>query len=86
MIRTTVRISGMICGMCEAHVNGAVRNTFRVRKVSSSRSKGETVIESDEPIDYEELRRVVAGAGYTVLSADAEETEKKTLFRGFRKR
>ena len=28
MIRTTVRVSGMACGMCEAHVNDAVRSAF----------------------------------------------------------
>ena len=46
MIRTTVRISGMVCRMCEAHVNDAVRSAFAVKKVSPFRARGETVIES----------------------------------------
>ena len=25
MIKTTLRIDGMMCGMCEAHVNDAIR-------------------------------------------------------------
>ena len=59
MIRTTVQISGMVCGMCEAHVNDAVRSAFQVKKVSSSRSKGETVIESEKPLDHEKLRQII---------------------------
>ena len=68
MVKTTVSISGMICGMCEAHVNDAVRAAFPVKKVRSSRSKGETVILSEAPLDKEKLRQTIAGAGYIVLS------------------
>lgn len=31
MIRITVGIEGMARGMCEAHINEAVRNAFRVK-------------------------------------------------------
>ena len=68
MVKTTVSISGMICGMCEAHVNDAIRAAFPVKKVRSSRSKGETVILSEVPLDKEKLRQTIAGAGYIVLS------------------
>ena len=68
MTRTTVQISGMICGMCEAHVNDAVRAAFQVKKVSSSRNRGETVIESEEPLDHDKLRQVI---GNTVMECDS---------------
>ena len=32
MFRTVVDIDGMMCGMCESHVNDAVRNNFKVKK------------------------------------------------------
>ena len=51
MIKTTVKVDGMMCGMCESHVNDAVRKAFQVDKVTSSHSKGETVIISDGPVD-----------------------------------
>lgn len=35
MVKTIVGIEGMACGMCEAHVNEAVRNAFQVKKVVS---------------------------------------------------
>ena len=44
MWKYTVRVDGMMCGMCEAHVNDAIRKNFAVKKVSSSHSKGETVV------------------------------------------
>ena len=81
MIRTTVQISGMVCGMCEAHVNDAVRSAFRVKKVSSSRSKGETVIESEKPLDHEKLRQIIHNTGYLMLFATEEEIAKKSLIR-----
>ena len=73
MIKTTVQVSGMVCGMCETHINDAVRAAFRVRKVQSSRKKGETVILSETPIDQEKLRQVINGTGYISLSIREEE-------------
>lgn len=40
MIKTIVKIDGMMCGMCEAHVNDAIRNHFEVKKVKVSNEKG----------------------------------------------
>jgi len=68
----------MICGMCEAHVNDAVRSAFQVRKVSSSRNRGETVIESEEPLDPEKLRQVIGNTGYVMLSASEQEITGKS--------
>ena len=83
MIKTTVQISGMICGMCEAHINDAVRAAVPVRKVTSSRKNRETVILSDEPINTEKLRQVIAEAGYIMHSSGEETVEpKKSLWRG----
>ncbi len=28
MVKTTLKIDGMMCGMCESHVNDAIRNAF----------------------------------------------------------
>ena len=48
MYRITVNVDGMACGMCEAHVNDAVRKAFDVKKVSSSHSKKQTVIVTED--------------------------------------
>ena len=60
MIQTTVKVSGMACSMCEAHINDTIRGAFSVEKVSSSHSKVETVIVSKEPLDENALRNAMA--------------------------
>lgn len=70
----------MACGMCEAHINEAVRNAFPVRKVSSSHTKKQTVIVTEQDIAEGELERVIANAGYEVVSVSREPYQKKGLF------
>ena len=77
MIKTTVGIDGMMCGMCESHVNDAIRKSFDIQKVSSSHSKKKTEIISEEAIDEDKLRAVIDETGYTVLSVDSEPYKKK---------
>ena len=64
MVKITVGIDGMACGMCEAHINEVVRNAFPVKKVTSSHTKKETVILADREIPEPALRKVIAEAGY----------------------
>ena len=84
MVKITVGIEGMACGMCEAHINEAVRNTFQVKKVSSSHTKKQTVIIAEKNIPEQELKNVVAKAGYDAISVSSEPYEKKGLFSAFR--
>lgn len=80
MIKTTLKIDGMMCGMCEAHMNDAIRAVFRVKKVTSSHAKGETVIISEDAPDETKLRETVAATGYTLCGIASEPYEKKGLF------
>ena len=81
MIKMTVGIEGMACGMCEAHVNEAIRNTFRVKKGTSSHTKKQTIILAEQDIPEEDLKNVVAKAGYEVVSVNSEPYEKKGWFK-----
>jgi copper chaperone len=85
MYETTVKISGMVCGMCEAHINDAVRRAFPVKKAASSHARGETVILSERPLDEQKLRAAITEAGYDVASVRVEPCEKRGLF-GFLKK
>lgn len=80
MVKITVGIDGMACGMCEVHINEAVRNAFAVKKVTSSHTKNVTVILAEREIPESELRKVIAEAGYDVMSVNRESYEKKGLF------
>ena len=85
MTEITVGVEGMKCGHCEAHVNDTVRAAFpSVKKVTSSHSKGQTVILTEEDIPEDKLRETIDKTGYTVTSVSAKPYEKKGLF-GFRK-
>lgn len=83
MVKITMGIEGMACGMCEAHINGAVRNAFQVKKVTSSYTKKQTVILAQTDISEQELKSVVAKAGYDAVSVSSEPYEKKRLFGRF---
>ena len=80
MLKITVQVDGMMCGMCESHVNEAVRKAFKVKKVTSSHSKGQTVILTENDIDEGTLRSAIGATGYEVKSVSREPYEKKRLF------
>ena len=61
-----VKIEGMKCGMCEEHVNDAIKNNFNVKKVRSSHKKGLTTIKAASDIDTEKLKEIIKNEGYTV--------------------
>ena len=77
MIKITLQIDGMACGMCESHINDAVRNAFPVKKVVSSFRKGLTEIIAEQALDQDALRTVIDATGYTVTSIESEPYEKK---------
>lgn len=85
MTRITVQIDGMRCGMCESHINDAIRRNFRVKKVASSHAKGICVLFAEEDIPDDALRAAIESTGYRVLAVRREDAggkpaEKKGLF------
>ena len=84
MYKITLNIDGMMCGMCEAHINDTVRKFFKVKKVSSSHGKGICEIIAPEVISEEALHKAIDETGYTVTGYACEPYEKKGLF-GFKK-
>ena len=80
MIQTTIGIDGMMCEMCEAHINDAIRKNFAVKSAKSNRKKKQCVVVSDAPLDEERIRSVIANTGYDLLSITSEPFQKKKLF------
>ena len=85
MVQTTLKVNGMMCGMCESHINDVVRKTAQVEKVTSSHTKGETVIVSEQALDIETLKQAIAATGYTVTGAETRPYEKKGFFTFWKK-
>ena len=80
MQQITVKIDGMMCGMCESHINDAIRRSFTVKKVTSSHTKGETVILTESDINKDALQSALNATGYRVLSIESMPYKKKSLF------
>ena len=85
MVKITLQVEGMQCGMCEAHVNDAIRRAFAVKKVTSSHSKKQTVILSEDDIEEQDLRDAIGKTGYEVVAVAKEPYEKQGRFSAFRK-
>ncbi|WP_316630863.1 heavy metal-associated domain-containing protein [uncultured Ruminococcus sp.] len=77
MIKTTLKIDGMMCSMCESHINDTIRKDFNIKKVSSSHTKGITEIISETELDESAVREAVGKTGYKVLAYSTEPYEKK---------
>ena len=73
-------IEGMMCGMCESHINNQIRNNFPIKKVTSSRFKKETVIISKEPLDETKIEDVIHQTGYTYKGMKKAIYEKNGIF------
>ena len=80
MWKYTIEVSGMMCAMCESHVNDAVRKALPVKKVTSSRGKNETTVIAETELDEAALRAAISATGYDVGEIRKEPWEKKGLF------
>lgn len=80
MYKITLTIDGMMCGMCETHINDAIRGAVQVKKVTSSHKKGKTVILTEEDIAEDQLREVIGLTGYDLKEIEKEPYERRCIF------
>ena len=81
MIKTILKIDGMVCSMCEAHINDVIRKTIPgAKKVSSSHTRGEASFLTEEAVDGNHLREAIATMGYTCTDAASEPYVKRGWF------
>ncbi len=81
MVKTTLKIDGMMCGMCEAHICDAIRKAVpAAKKVTASRTKKEASFLTEEAVDVASLKNVIDETGYTCLGVESAPYEKKGLF------
>lgn len=78
--RYILKINGMMCGMCEAHVNDVIRKNFQVKNLKSSHSKNQTTFISDEEIDEQLLKEKIGETGYIVEDIKKEASNEKKSF------
>ena len=85
MIKITVKVYGMMCGMCEAHVNDAIRRALPVKKVTSHHRRGETIILCEQDIPDGSIATAIKSSGYDFGGVTREEAKSGGLFGLFRR-
>ena len=82
MIKTTLKIEGMMCSMCEAHICDTIRKAVpSAKKVSASHAKGEASFLTEEAVDAGRLQSAIAAMGYTCTDVKEEPYVKRGWFR-----
>ncbi|MGM9971946.1 MAG: heavy-metal-associated domain-containing protein [Anaeroplasmataceae bacterium] len=61
-----LNVNGMMCGMCEAHVNDAVRKVANPKKVKSSHKANTTTIICEDEVDVNSIVKAIEALGYKV--------------------
>ena len=81
MIRTVLKIEGMMCSMCEAHICDAIRKAVpSARKVSASRGRKEAAFLTEDAGDAKVIKDAIDATGYECLSVASEPYKKRGLF------
>ena len=71
MVKTIIEIDGMMCNMCEAHMNDVIRRTIpEAKKIKSSHKKNMSKFVTEEKPDIEKLKKAIDEIGYKILSVD----------------
>ncbi|MEE0954306.1 MAG: heavy metal-associated domain-containing protein [Eubacterium sp.] len=84
MVRVTAEVEGMMCGMCESHIQDAIRKGIpEASKIKANRGKGTASFLLEENKDRNELEVMLHAAidptGYTLKSVKEEPYDKKRL-------
>ena len=78
MNKYVLNIDGMMCGMCEAHINDVIRKSIpEAKKVNSSFKKKESSFIVEESIDIDKLKEDIRNIGYEIKDYTVEEYKKK---------
>ncbi len=80
MMKYVLKIDGMRCSMCEAHVCDILRrNIPGAKKVHASHAKGEATFFSEDEIQLSEATAQIEATGYRVLSTQTLPAKKGLL-------
>jgi len=80
MVKVTLEIPGMMCGMCESHVNDAIRKVGNYLKIKTSRHTGTSIMILKDESKIEDIINEIKKGGYDVKNVKIEPYEKKGLF------
>ena len=70
--KITLQIDGMMCGMCESHINDAIRSNLNVKKLKTSHATGLSEFQTNDVVSDEILKDIINKIGYKVLEIKRE--------------
>lgn len=80
-MKYVLKVEGMMCGMCEAHICDVIRKTLpKAKKVAASRRNNEATFLFDGTVDTGKLKEAIKSTGYICTEIQSEPYEKKGLF------
>lgn len=85
MIKTTLVVDGMMCGMCEQHVRETVQKALKehgitAKKITASRKKKEVAVLAEGPVEERILRSAIRATGYDTGTYRSAPDEEKGFF------
>lgn len=80
MKKMVVKIEGMMCEKCAAHVVEALKKIPGVKTAEASNKDKQAIVTAKDNVTDSDVTAAVAEAGYTVTELTEENIEKKGLF------
>lgn len=81
MEKVILKIDGMMCSMCEAHICETIRKAVpAAKKVAASKGKKEASFLTEEAVNPDALKAAIDATGYTCLGVESAPYEKKGWF------
>lgn len=79
--QVTMKVTGMRCGMCEAHICDVIRKQYpKAKAVRASRGSDRASFRIEGEVDQVELQKAINDTGYRCESVSVGPYEKKGIF------
>lgn len=72
-------IDGMMCGMCEMHVEDSIRKNLKINKVKASHIKNEVVVFAESSYIEKDFHNALDQTGYRITSFNVSGAKKGLL-------
>ena len=83
MTKYILKLDGMMCSMCEAHINDTIRKATNnnVKKLKSDHFKNTATFVTNDDINIDDVVNAIKAQGYNVLDIKSEEYLKESIFK-----
>ncbi len=79
MNKYIIGIDGMACGMCEMHVEEAIRKVLKVKMVKASHIKKQVIVIIEVNLSENDFHKILDPTGYRITSFKRTVAVKKFL-------